>query len=93
MHNRYFMLVLPLFLVACSQEPTAELAQDEGEKLFAGSCAACHGEEGNGPSMAELRALPSDQLRDAIRDHPTAGELLERLTAADIGNLIEYLEK
>lgn len=85
--------LLLLLLTACSPKPTAELAQDKGEDVFAERCAACHGVEGRGPSMAELRALPSEQRREAIRNHPTAGELLERLSAAEIGDLIVYLEE
>lgn len=84
---------LALMIVGCAQETTEELVRDDGEKLFAESCAACHGMEGRGPSMAEIRALPSAELRAAIKDHPAAGDLLERLTAADIGSLIEYLEE
>ena len=87
------LCILVVILTGCSQEKPEDLARDEGEKLFSESCAACHGKEGRGPSMADLRALPSAELREAIRNHPTAGDLLERLTAADIGSLIEYLEE
>ena len=87
------VFLLSLLLTACSPEPTAELAQEKGKDVFAERCADCHGAEGRGPSMAELRALTSDQRREAIKNHPTAGDLLERLSAADIGDLIEYLEE
>ena len=80
-------------LSACSSEPVEEIVDDKGEQLFEQSCAACHGEEGRGPSMEDIRALPSEQLRAAIANHPRAGDVLERLTAADIGDLVEFLEE
>ncbi len=80
---------LGLLAGACAPEPPPP----QGAELFDEKCGACHGQEGRGPSMDELRALPPDRLRDGIRNHPTAGDLLERLTATDIAKLVDYLEE
>ena len=85
-------IMIAVALSACSPEPVEEQASNEGEQIFERSCAACHGQAGRGPSMDDIRALSSDELRAAIANHPRAGDVLDRLNAADIGSLVEYLE-
>ena len=90
-------LLLPICtaLLACAPESDRQPTptRKSGEEIFHESCGACHGEEGRGPSVAELRALSPEELRAAIRNHPTAGEIPERLSVDRIGGLIEYLEE
>jgi mono/diheme cytochrome c family protein len=62
-----------------------------GEALFEQHCGACHGPEGRGPSLVALRALSEEELRDAMRNHPPAGDIPARLPASEISDLIEYL--
>jgi mono/diheme cytochrome c family protein len=88
----YALLLLCIAISGCSPESNENRAGKTGAELFDESCGACHGVEGRGPSIAELRGLPSDELRAAIRNHPTAGQIPDRLTADRISNLIDYIE-
>ena len=63
-----------------------------GEMLFDENCAPCHGAEGRGPSLQTLKSLSPEDLRSAIANHPTAGQIPNRLPAAEISDLIEFLE-
>ena len=86
--------MLLVALAACA--PESEQPQDQaqlGAALFDTNCSACHGADGRGPSMAEIRALGPDELRAAIRNHPTAGQIPQRLPAAEVQRIIEYLEE
>ena len=65
----------------------------DGASLFETNCSACHGELGRGPSLDDIRALSPDGLRSAIRNHPTAGQIPQRLPAAELQRLIEFLEQ
>lgn len=86
--------LLLLFLAGCAQDnQDAPEGADSGEALFERNCGACHGPEGRGPSMADIRSLPPAGLRNAITDHPTAGQIPQRLPAAEVQQIIEYLEK
>lgn len=81
-------------LSACApNDGTSEKSAADGAALFDENCSACHGEQGRGPSMADIRALSPDGLRSAIRNHPTAGQIPQRLPAAEVQQLIEYLEE
>lgn len=79
-------------LAACAPEDTEEQAVVTPEDMFMNSCGACHTVENNGPTIAELRALSPEELRAGIVNHPTAGDIPDRLTAAHIDDLIKYLE-
>jgi len=88
-------IALAALLTACApdsagtQQPTAE----RGAALFEENCSPCHGQQGRGPSMTEIRALSPEGLRSAILNHPTAGQIPERLPAARVQDIIEYLEE
>ena len=87
-------LLIPVFtlLGACGRETAEEQANATAEEYFAQSCGACHTVADNAPTVAEMRALSSEDLRDGIINHPTAGEITERLSAARIDELIKYIE-
>jgi len=93
--NRLIFALLPMcaFLAACSPQDAPEQAAATPEEVFMESCGACHTREDNGPSVADLRALSPEQLRAGISNHPTAGDIPDRLTAARIDELIKYLEQ
>lgn len=80
----------PAKAVAAEQAKTADTT---GEDLFAKNCGACHGPAGRGPSLETLKALSSEDRRQAIINHPTAGQIPSRLPANEIGDLIEFLEE
>lgn len=71
----------------------APSAAESGADLFDKNCGACHGAGGRGPSLETLKALSSEALRDAIRNHPTAGQIPNRLPANEISDLIEFLDE
>lgn len=87
-------MLLPVFalLGACGRESAEEKANATSEEFFAQSCGACHTVADNAPTIAELGALSSEDLRAGIRNHPTAGEISDRLSAARIDELIKYIE-
>ena len=89
----YISIPLCMLIGACSPTDAPESSVDSGADLFDKNCSACHGAEGRGPSMEELRALTPDELRAGIRNHPTAGQIPNRLPAAEINDLIGYIEE
>lgn len=90
--STYLLIPLCALLAACAPEDAKKQAGTTPEDLFTESCGACHGVENKGPTVAELRALSPEELRAGIINHPTAGEIPDRLTAAHIDDLIKYLE-
>ena len=85
-----------LLVSGCSQEsgntPGGLQATDRGEQVFDENCGACHGPEGRGPALAEIKALSSAERRDRIRNHPIAGQIPQRLPANQLADVIEFLE-
>ncbi len=89
----YVLIPLCMLSGGCAPEGGPEQAADSSADLFNRNCGACHGAEGRGPSLDTLRALSPDELRAGIRNHPTAGQIPERLPANQINDLIEYIEE
>jgi len=85
-------MLIPVFAVlgACGSEKQADATIDE---TFEQDCGACHSVAENAPTVADLRALSSEDLRAGIVNHPTAGEITSRMSAARIDELIQYLEQ
>ena len=85
-----------LLVSGCSQdsgiEPGGPQAADRGERVFDENCGACHGADGRGPALAEIKALSSAERRDRIRNHPIAGQIPQRLPANQLADVIEFLE-
>ena len=87
-----------LFLSACAPDggPATGGPQTTdnggGEAVFNENCSACHGAEGRGPKLAEIKALPADELRNRIRNHPIAGQIPQRLPANQLADVIDFLE-
>lgn len=87
-------IILCCILAGCAPETaTDDQRAASAEALFMENCSPCHGQQGRGPALAELRALGPDDLRTAIRNHPTAGQIPQRLPAASVQKLIEYIEE
>jgi mono/diheme cytochrome c family protein len=82
-----------LVLAGCAPDTPPENAAANGEALFSQRCGACHGAEGRGPSLEELRALSPEELRARIRNHPRAGDVLDRLPAVEFSDLVEFIEE
>lgn len=97
-HNpsqRWQVALAPLLtvLAACAPDPVPDSGELSGQDVFDESCAACHGKEGLGPSLEHLRSLSSAELRAGIMNHPTAGQIQERLRADRVDKLIKYLDE
>ena len=75
-----------------SSAPGGPQATDRGEQIFDENCGACHGPDGRGPALAEIKALSSAERRDRIRNHPIAGQIPQRLPANQLADVIEFLE-
>lgn len=86
-------IALSVLLAACAPEGAPEQGAATPEEMFIEQCGACHGTEARAPTISELRALSSEDLRAAISDHATAGEIAERLPAARVDDLINYIEQ
>jgi mono/diheme cytochrome c family protein len=87
---RSVCILVPVFalLGACG----SETAEEQADAIFTQDCGACHSVANNAPSIEDLRALSSEELRAGIMGHTTAGDIPERLTAARIDDLIQYLD-
>jgi len=87
-------IVLCAPLTACAPDSgTSEQRVADAAALFQENCGPCHGQQGRGLSLDELRALAPDELRAGIRNHPTAGQIPQRLPAASVQKLIEFIEE
>jgi len=94
--TRFACLSIGIFtlLTACVPESgTSDQRAADAATLFQENCGPCHGQQGRGPSITELRALGPDELRAAFRNHPTAGQIPQQLPAASIQKLIEFIEE
>ena len=79
-------------LAACAQETSPPAAPEEaGSDLFEENCSACHG-KGMGPPVEHLRSLSTEEIRAGIINHPTAGQIQERLRADRVDKLIKFLD-
>ena len=71
--------------------PGTERPEGPGAETFVTECGDCHG-GGRGPAFRELARLPTDQFRAMLQAHPVAGAIPQRLTAAQLGALIEFFD-
>jgi len=74
-----------------SVPPDATEPEGPGAETFAAECGRCH-VEGRGPSFVELGSLNEEQFLGRMRAHPVAGAIPQRLTAVQLGALIEFFE-
>jgi mono/diheme cytochrome c family protein len=85
-----------LLLSACAPESSdtagGTLASTAGDEVFNENCGACHGADGRGPALAELKALSTAERADRIRNHPVAGQIPQRLPANQLSAVIVFLE-
>ncbi len=88
---------LALLAGACSPDGSPRESVDKarsaarGQAIFDENCGACHGAEGQGPELAQLKALPDGERRDRIRNHPIAGQIPQRLPANELFDVTEFL--
>lgn len=84
-------VLLDLIEFLQSVPPDATQPEGPGSETFIRECGACHG-GGRGPSFIELAKLNEEQFRARMRQHPVAGAIPQRLTAAQLGALIEFFD-
>lgn len=77
-------------LIGCAPENPPQETNVRGADVFAANCSPCHGAGGRGPSLDSIRSLSSEDRGNAIRNHPTAGQIPQRLPTAEIGELLEF---
>lgn len=71
---------------------TGPEAAERGEQLFTYNCGACHGIDGQGPSLAQIKSLADSERRDRMANHPVAGQIPQRLRAHELADLHEFFE-
>jgi mono/diheme cytochrome c family protein len=85
-----------LFVSACAPESDRPLGErqsaERGETVFDYNCGFCHGVEGRGPGLAEIKSLSKADRRKSIINHPISGQIPQRLSAHELADLVEYLE-
>ena len=92
---RSLLALLPvcLLLAACERPAQPPQATASPQEIFMENCGPCHGPGGRGPALEELQALDSAALRAGMRNHPTAGQIPQRLSADTIDKLITFLDQ
>ena len=83
-----------LLLTACAPEGGSSSGSSSmtGEEVFMVNCSPCHGESGRGPALSSIQGLSPEARRQAIRNHPQAGQIPQRLPAAQLGELLEWFD-
>lgn len=86
---------LCLMIAGCAPESADERAAAsqpiDGAAVFAENCAMCH-LSGRAPKLESIKALSLAERSDRIKNHPRAGNLTDRLTAATLLDLIDFLK-
>ncbi len=72
--------------------PSGPQAAKRGEQVFNYNCGFCHGAEGRGPKLTEIKSLSATELRGKIINHPISGQIPQRLPAHELADLNEFLE-
>jgi mono/diheme cytochrome c family protein len=65
-------------------------AAARGAVVFDYNCGFCHGTEGRGPPLSELKSLSKEERRGRIINHPISGQIPQRLQAHEISDLNEF---
>jgi mono/diheme cytochrome c family protein len=65
-------------------------AAARGAEVFDYNCGFCHGTNGRGPSLSEIKSLSKEERRGRIINHPISGEIPQRLRANEISDLNEF---
>ena len=88
------LAVAALMLTGCAPEggSSSRSSSMTGEEVFMVNCSPCHGEGGRGPALSSIQGLSPEARRQAIRNHPQAGQIPQRLPAAQLGELLEWFD-
>ena len=90
------ILSCSVFLVpACAPDSDKPLGEAQsaarGAEGFDYNCGFCHGADGRGPTLSELRSLSRVERRGKIINHPISGQIPQRLSAKERSDLNHFL--
>jgi mono/diheme cytochrome c family protein len=81
---------------ACSPDRNKPLsgpqAAARGAQVFDYNCGFCHGADGRGPALSEIKSLSKVERRGRIINHPISGQIPQRLRANEISDLNEFFD-
>ena len=81
---------------ACAPERNKPLtgpqAAARGAQVFDYNCGFCHGTDGRGPALSEIKSLSKVERRKRIINHPISGQIPQRLPASELSDLNEFFE-
>lgn len=94
------MVIFSVLLTGCAPESDTAAPDssaltssiESGEAVFMANCSPCHGEGGRGPALSSIQSLTPEARGNAIRNHPTAGQIPQRLPAAQLAQLLDFFE-
>ena len=91
------ILSCAIFLVsACAPDRNKPLtgpqATARGAQVFDYNCGFCHGPDGRGPSLSEIKSLSEVERSNRIINHPISGQIPQRLRANEISDLNEFFD-
>jgi len=85
-----------LVVVACTPDSdrplTGPQAVARGAEVFDYNCGYCHGADGRGPALSEIKSLSNVERRNRIINHPVSGQIPQRLKANELSDLNEFFE-
>jgi len=87
-----------MLLSACDVDMGSDTAAsgpqaiERGAEVFELNCGACHGADGRGPSLDQIKSLSSEERRSRMVNHPVAGQIPQRLRAHELSDLREFFE-
>ena len=91
-----FLFCSMIFVSACTPDSDSPLtgpkAVARGQQVFNYNCGYCHGAEGRGPTLSELKSLSKVERRKMIANHPVSGQIPQRLQAFEISDLNQFFE-
>ncbi|HJP38984.1 MAG TPA: c-type cytochrome [Gammaproteobacteria bacterium] len=90
------ILFCAVLVAACdpvSDKPlTGPQAVARGAEVFDYNCGYCHGADGRGPTLSEVKSLSNAERRNRIINHPVSGQIPQRLKANELADLNEFFE-
>jgi len=88
-----FIIIL---VSACAPESDKSLtgpqAVARGEQLFDHNCGYCHGTDGRGPPLSEIKSLSKAERHKKVFNHPVAGQIPQRLKAHELSDLSDFFD-
>ena len=85
-----------ILVSACSPESdrsiTGPQAVARGAQVFDYNCGYCHGTDGRGPPLSEIKSLSKVERRNKVINHPVSGRIPQRLKAHELSDLSDFFD-